>query len=454
MAVMNRKRTRQSKQIIRIRNASILVFVIKLFIIFKISNISSAYIQGHIWLGADGEPYLTSTDGLVQDGFFSNQELLSYWPAGYPLLIYLLSLLGKSFTLTVLSILQSALFSYSAYFFGKNMLRSGFRPVALICTLLILINPTLTLSSMVIGYESIVSSLFLVMLGKIIAEFNIETTKFKIFLSIGVIGFLICLLQPRFLLTFIILISIMVFYNRNLGLSTLTRLVSIAALVILLTPFILVLRNYIAVQMPTISTNLGVTMNIGAGDTTGGYIRNPPGVPCQITESRKDKVDQQKIKCVLSWYFANPKKAGKLFLNKSIYFWSPWFGPEANGTMARNPWLTIHPLKNMQTTKDGIALLYGGVGKLVSWAWMLSGLFLVFYGFWGLNRSNSENKILAKITLTIILTSWFVTLFSIGDHRFRLPILGCILFLESVAIKTLLNRGKINVLDNSKMTKL
>ena len=42
------------------------------------------------WLGADGESYLNGLDGLLSAGYFSDQSELSYWPAGYPIFIWLL----------------------------------------------------------------------------------------------------------------------------------------------------------------------------------------------------------------------------------------------------------------------------------------------------------------------------------------------------------------------------
>ncbi|MFM7988784.1 MAG: hypothetical protein ACKPKO_56665, partial [Candidatus Fonsibacter sp.] len=152
--------------------------------------------------------------------------------------------------------------------------------------------------------------------------------------------------------------------------------------------------------------------------------------------------DRQKVQCVINWYLKNPGPALKLFYNKSLYFWSPWFGPEANGTMARNPWLTIHPLKNMTKTQDGINLLYGSLGKFISWIWMLLGIALVFYGFLILWRQKFEVRLLAISAGTIVLTSWLVTLISIGDHRFRLPIMGASLFFQAVGIRTLFAGGK------------
>jgi hypothetical protein len=43
------------------------------------------------WLGADGENYFKGVDGLYAEGFFSKADILNYWPAGYPILLWLLS---------------------------------------------------------------------------------------------------------------------------------------------------------------------------------------------------------------------------------------------------------------------------------------------------------------------------------------------------------------------------
>jgi hypothetical protein len=207
----------------------------------------------------------------------------------------------------------------------------------------------------------------------------------------------------------------------------------------------LIFRNDIATNLPVISTNLGVTMNIGAGETTGGYVKNPPGVPCNITSTKKNEIDNQKVLCVLNWYINNPTKSLKLFYNKSLYFWSPWFGPHANGTMARNPWLTIHPLRNMTNTQDGLNLLNGGFGKLISWLWLLGGISFLIFGFWTLYKARNEIRLISIIALSIVVCSWLVTLFSIGDHRFRLPIMTASLFLQAVGIKTLFAGGKSQI---------
>ena len=59
------------------------VFLLKLFVI---SNIS-----GGAWYAADGVNYVKGVEALINEGIFSTEENLTYWPAGYPLFIYFLS---------------------------------------------------------------------------------------------------------------------------------------------------------------------------------------------------------------------------------------------------------------------------------------------------------------------------------------------------------------------------
>jgi hypothetical protein len=216
----------------------------------------------------------------------------------------------------------------------------------------------------------------------------------------------------------------------------------IAILISLIFPASLIYRNNKAVGVNSVSTNLGVTMNIGAGDeATGGYTGEWKGVPCSPIGTQAEK-DSQLVKCVIDWYLSNPTKSLKLFYNKSIYFWSPWFGPVKSGTMERNPWLTISPVVKLTSTQEGAEFVYGGVGKIISWLWLLGGLALLFYGYLILWRQKFLERFIGNVAIIAISTNWLISLISIGDHRFRLPIMGLSLFLQAVGLKTLLRGGK------------
>ena len=422
---------------------AIAVFVVKLIIIFNIQggNIEISgrpfFLDG-IWLGADGENYITGFDALIREGIFSEAGILNYWPAGYPLFILFLSFLGQSWVLTILAVVQSAIFSWATLTFTTQITRTRLRNFSYFVFLLILLNPTLSLSSLTVGYESLAASGFLISLALIIQDLiekNESKFKWRLIIVSAIFGFL-TFIQPRLVLSGLLIIFIWLTVRRGFKLTL--ALLAGSLVITLFFPATLIFRNNQATGVNTISNNLGNTMNLGAGDkATGGYNSKEKGVDCNI----ENRTDNDLVKCVLKWYLKNPSKSLKLFYNKSIYFWSPWFGPEANGTMARNPWLKISPLRNITSTQEGMDLVYGGIGKLISWIWLLSGIALLLNGFKFLWQQKSLERFIASLAMIAIFTNWLISLLSIGDHRFRIPIMGMSLFLQAIGIKALF-KGK------------
>jgi hypothetical protein len=418
---------------------AIAFFVVKIIII---SNV-----QGGAWLGADGENYLTGYDAMLKDGIFSTETKLTYWPAGYPLFILLLSLIGKSFVLTTLTVVQSAIYSFSAYFFAAQLAQTRMKKFAYLAFFLILINPTLSLSSIAVGYESPAAAGYLIVTGLIIKDFIQKDDKkllLYLVISSAIFGFM-SFIQPRLIVSGILINLLWILIRKPWKSASL--LISVSLAVTLFFPATLIFRNNQAVGLNSISTNLGGTMNIGAGDKAeGGYASKDVGVPC-VTSGTDAEKDSQQVICVLKWYAKNPVKAVKLFYNKTKFFWSPWEGQLANGTMARNPWLKIHPVRDMQQNPDGDKLVRGPIGSLVSWSWFLGGLGFLFYGFIILWRAKQLERFIGVVAMIAISTSWLISLVTIGDHRFRLPIMGMSLFLQAVGIRTLFKGGKPPMVD-------
>jgi hypothetical protein len=312
---------------------------------------------------------------------------------------------------------------------------------------MILFNPTLSLSSIAVGYESLTAAGYLIVAGLIIKDFVQKNDK-KLLSSIAtssvIFGFL-TFLQPRLIVSGILINLLWILIRKPW--KSASWLVALSLAITLFFPATLIFRNDQAVGFKTISTNLGGTMNIGGGDSaTGGYTGQYLGIPCQISGTDAEK-DSQQVICVLKWYLNNPAKAAKLFYNKSKFFWSPWEGQLANGTMARNPWLQIHPVRDIQQTPDGDKLVRGPIGSLVSWSWLLGGLGFLFYGFIILWQAKNLERLIGSIAMIAISTSWLISLMTIGDHRFRLPIMGMSLFLQAVGIRTLFKGGRPPMVD-------
>ena len=401
---------------------------------FLIKLITMGNIQGGGWLGADGENYFKGVDGLYADGFFSKAEILNYWPAGYPILLWLLVLISASKFVYLISFVQSIFFAYATYYMTKNISKTSVSWLAVPASLFITFNPTLSLSTLAVGYEAPVASCFMMMLGVILSgKINPNKSQHKYAIFAGAWIALASLMQPRYLLAGTVVLAIwgLTFIPRKSGI----KFIALAIAVMTLAPALLITRNAVAIDKRSISTNLGVTMAIGAGDETkGGYGRTGPGVPCTPKMPGATVTDNDQVKCVLKWYLTNPLKSAKLAFYKSEFFWSPWSGPIANGTMARNPWLKISPTIDLQKSQSGAQLVMGNFGMLVSWLWIICQIGFLIYGFVSLRKIDPITKLLANASMAAVVISWLISIGTIGDHRFRLPTMSLSLLLQVAAI--------------------
>jgi hypothetical protein len=200
-------------------------------------------------------------------------------------------------------------------------------------------------------------------------------------------------------------------------------------------PAVMIFRNSVSIDKTTISTNLGVTMRIGAGpETSGSYDRKGPEVPCEPKAPATAVTDNEIVICVLQWYLTNPLDTVRLSFNKAIYFWSPWSGPEATGTMARNPWLKISPVQQVgKSSQDGQDLVNGPIGVVISYIWIIGQVLFLGLGYRALRKLGPDEKFFARILITPVLVSWLLALGTIGDHRFRVPTMSMSLALQVIA---------------------
>ena len=420
---------------------SVGIFLIKFFIIINlkpelaldIGGGQGVFLKG-ILNGSDGENYLNGLISLINEGIFSTAQILSYFPAGYPIVMYLLSSFKPSLTLLFLSTLQSIFFSYSVYILAKFLLKTKLQKYTLCIFLMIILNPTLSLSSLVIGYESFTASGIILIIALLIkykllsSEDNNSRTLINIALICGFITFL----QPRLILGLLLVVAISILNQEKIKKSA--YLILMSTLITSLFPASLAYRNYQSTGVKYISTNLGTTMNLGVGpDTTGSYWDEDKGIVCNgVNENQLSESDL--VKCVLKWYVDNPQKSLELFLSKSVYFWSPWVGPLAEGTTGRNPWLRYGPYSTLSNSQIYKNIVDGTFELLISYVWFFSTLIFLGYGCFVLFKMGSLAREIGIILLIVVLVNWGICLLTIGDHRFRIPILGASIFLQSIGI--------------------
>jgi hypothetical protein len=414
----------------------LIALIIKLIIMTNIPN--------GIWLGADGENYLRGLDGLLAQGFFSTEPLLSYWPAGYPLLLWWLAIVRETNFFYLLTIIQSLFFAYATYFLTNKLRNTSLKYLAFWTSIILSFNPTLSLSSMSVGYETPIAACFMMIAGTILSTFNRPIDK-KFWIAVASVGgwfALATFMQPRFLLIAII-IAVM-WALRIVGTKNRIRIAALVVAIMMAAPAIMIFRNAVSIDKATISTNLGVTMRIGAGpETSGSYDRKGPDVPCDPKAPATSVTDNEIVICVLKWYLTNPLDTVRLSFNKAIYFWSPWSGPEATGTMARNPWLKISPVQQVgKSSQDGQGLVFGPFGTIISYLWIIGQVLFLGLGYRVLRKLGPDEKFFARVLIAPVLISWLLALGTIGDHRFRVPTMSMSLLLQLAAFLAI--RKKLN----------
>ena len=396
------------------------------------------------WLGADGENYFSGVDGLLADGYLSDKSILSYWPAGYPILLWGLAKISMTQIIWLISISQSIFYAYASYYFVKQLRDTKLRPYLFLIGIILAINPTLSLSSMAVGYESPIAACMLMVVGLIIKSLQSPNDRRLVIRVLGVGGFsaLATFMQPRWLLTSIVIAVVWALMTKSRKVQALILVGVIGVMAI--APAILIQRNVASIDKAVISTNLGVTMRIGAGpQTTGGYSHTGPDVPCDPVPPATTVSDNDVVKCVIKWYAANPVKAGKLFVKKGWYYWTPWSGPLGNGTMARNPWLKVNPIMDIaRGSQSGNDLVYKSVGKGISFFWVVGCISLFFIGFFWLRSMKGIYANIAWLTGIPVVISWLISMGTIGDHRFRIPTMSLSLFLQVMGYFALRHKAK------------
>ena len=414
----------------------LLAFVIKLIVMGNTT--------GGGWLGSDGESWLAGADGLLKQGYYSDASVLSYMPAGYPILIWLLAKLSVVNGVWLLSFFQSAFYAFASFYFVKQLRDTKLRPYIFLIAIAIAFNPTLSLSTLVIGYESLLSSCMLLTMGLIINSMQLADTH-KIYfgaISVGAVSAIASFVQPRWILTTVVIAVVwaLMYKNRKVQVVILVGVIGIMAIA----PALTIQRNIQSVDKAVIASILGSNMAVGAGDeTSGGYPHTGPVVPCEPVPPATAPSDSDLVKCVVKWYASHPVKAMRLFINKGFFFWSPWSGPLGEGTMARNPWLKFNPLENISKgSQQGNDLVNKLPGKIISFAWVMGCISMMFIGFFWLRSMKGIYAKIAYVTLVPVVLTWLVAMGTVGDHRYRIPTMGLSVFLQIMGYFALRHKVK------------
>ncbi|MEI7541065.1 MAG: hypothetical protein WCJ89_06270 [Actinomycetes bacterium] len=436
------KKVRQQKSKVTNKDTIYLVAIPLLALVIKLITLTNLPNGG--WLGSDGESWLLGADGLLKQGYFSDASVLTSMPAGYPILIWLFAKISIVHSVAILSIAQSVFYAFASYFFVKQLQATKLRPYIFLIGAIIAFNPTLSLSTLVVGYESLLASCMLMIIGAIIKS-KLSNDNHKLgsnILLVGLFSAFASFIQPRWILTTIVIAILwaLMYNNHKVQAVILAGVIGIMAIA----PAMIVQRNIESVNSAVVATILGSNMAVGAGDeTSGGYPHTGPVVPCEPKAPETVVSDSQLVKCVIKWYVTHPIKGVHLFINKGFFYWSPWSGPLGEGTMARNPWQKINPLVNIASgSQQGSDLVNKAVGKTISFMWVMGCISLMFIGFFWVRSMKGIYSNIAYASLVPVVLSWLVTMGTVGDHRYRIPTMPLSLFLQVMGYFALRHKAK------------
>jgi hypothetical protein len=428
---------RQSKDQKRFFIAVAVITLIKLLLILNIQQ-SLVGMNSGAWLGADGETYLAASDAINKEGLFSTSGLLVYFAPGYSIFLYILQLFSGTLLFKVISVVQTLLYSYSVYFFGQQLQKTKFNKSVFPFGIILLLNPTLTLSSLVIGYESLVASFFLLVIGLLVLDLSSKDSKSpysRLLISALLLGLTVWL-SPRMILPGFLIILTWLYLKNKFKKSFLPSLIIV--LIFLSFQGSLIMRNGIATDSFISQSSVGALAIMGAGpNATGTYTNEDTGIDCDVEGLNASLASNKKLTCAMNWYANNPSQGLVLLWKKSYYLWSPWFGPLSGGTMARNPYLNFHPVKEIIKTQSQLDFVMGLPGQLLSWICILGGWLFLILGYRASLKLGGIEKIIGNISLMIILSSWLSVLIVQGDHRYRIPFMPFALFLQLCGYRAL-----------------
>lgn len=411
-------------------------------------SLAIPFMDSKTWLGADGETYLAIAKDIAKTGILTQSEQMLYWSGGgYSILISPFMSLGEDAATRVFLLLQTALFGASVAYMCMQLAATRLTRFAIPLAYLLLLNPTLSLSSLQIGYEAPTAALHMLVLGLMIADLRTDPEDRLIsgFVIAALLVSLSAALQPRLAVGGGALL--LIWAIARVGWRRATPFVALALVLVLVLPGILMLRTKMAVGQATLGSNIGVMTRMGAGPgSTGTYNGGADtGLDCNVDGLSAVEAGNAQAKCALLWNLQNPVAAAKLAWMKSAYLWSPWFGPVSGGTQARNLYLKFHPVRSFIDTQQRLDLVMGPEGKLISWLWIIGAWIVVAIGALGLWRLDGVERYAGLGALAIILGSWAVAILTIGDHRHRVPFMGMSLFLQLVGVVVIFNRGKLSL---------
>lgn len=367
--------------------------------------------------GPDSDTYHQAAIAITRLGPFSAEiPAVPYWPVGYPAFVaaaYQAFGVGSP----VVGVLQALAVTVAA---GAVLsMQRHFGSAALVAAVLLSVNTALIGASALLMYEPLLAGL---LAGAGVLLVGRHPSRCAVaFAMVGVAS----VIQPKCLIAGVLWL---VWAARGSS----RRAIGAWAVVFLLAPMTVLVMNHSAFGAWALSANLGPTMRIGFNDEADGTYNTYSDETRRGCEQPPDLFEQDRalVACALRWAVANPTRLPYLTAMKVTTFWSPFTGPFT----LRSTWGTRIDIRTEypayltdNETFEAVDLVWSNIFVFGSIVLTVTGLAIQL-------RRNRDLAILWGIPVVAFLV---VTLGTIGDARFRLPVAGFYLVAQAHALVAL-----------------
>jgi hypothetical protein len=364
--------------------------------------------------GPDSQTYHDAAVAITHYGPLSNQiPAVPYWPVGYPAFVgFLYDLFGIG--TRAVGVIQALAVGVAALAVLSTRRHFGLA-VSGTAAVLVSVNTALFGASASLMYEPLLTAFLAVAAVLILDRVPLKTVGAFALLGIATV------IQPKCLLVALAFLGWVAWRNRKDAAFSLVAFLTL--------PLVVSVSNLQNFGSPSLSANLGPTMRVGFTDRANGTYN---GYYEETREGCREHADmfandRSLVGCALGWAVRHPERLPKLEAMKAMAFWSPMSGVLAERGTWRNPIAVQY--RYPQEVKD--TPTYQALELGVSHAFVFVSMILSVVGgvvIWRRNRG------LAFVWTIPVVVFFLVTLGTIGDPRFRLPVAPFYLLLEAQAL--------------------
>ncbi|HEV7750781.1 MAG TPA: glycosyltransferase family 39 protein [Baekduia sp.] len=401
--------------------------------------------------GPDTGSYVAAARGLADQGLLADHvPNLPYWPAGYPaFLAAIFAVVGDApRAVAALQVLLLGVATWSLFGLVRREIGGAVAVVAVVLTGL---SPALLAASDELMYETVLASALVIAFDLVSRARRAPGRRGVALAAAGasVLG-LASTMQPKALAVVAVLLAWACLGPRGAGGARTAWLALAVVVAAAVGPVALMARTAAATDHAALSANLGATARIGLNDGAGGGYRYDVavlrgcGLPPRLVS--RDRVgfsdddlftfDRTLTRCSASWAASHPLRALRLAAVKALYFWSPMVGPLPRDREAS--WAQPFDVRRAVPSAVRDAGAFATVNRVLGNLWTLLVVGLVVAGAAvGVRSEHRRATLLLAAPVALFLA---VSMVTIGDARFRLPVTPFYIVLQALALVAVLHR--------------